>query len=235
MKRLFSLPKGPTELGWFLTVLVGGLGVNFLLFMLTQKHESPSLGDWGDYFGGLVSSIALIWLVVAHTAGERRLNDSQEDMRVQLSLTQGAVASLSTLAESAHTQLRLIAAQMAPVFVSTSSSGGTIGAGVARTRPNDWTVAFRNEGGTVFLGGVEGGGDGVDVTLESSGMCPKGGVFRIVIMADESLNTPRLIAVRLAYRDFLSQESTVLIRISFPDGGVSVEVASDGLSAPSRA
>ncbi len=81
-----SWPKDLDDAGWLTTYLVGGFGIGFTILVIWWKNEMPSLGDWGDYLGGIFAAIGFIWLIVAHVNSQRRIEEGQKELENQARL-----------------------------------------------------------------------------------------------------------------------------------------------------
>src|SRR5262249_17669641 len=174
-----SWPKELDDAGWLATYLVGGFGIVFGGLAIWWKDEKPSLGDWGDYLGGIFAAIGFIWLIVAHVNSQRRIEEGQKDLENQMAFTQEVVASLARLAMSAQLQDAAAMANMLPVFTTQGSNGTILSRSAAAVHPTSWHVQARNEGDGVTLIDVIPRTNGVHVSLEHPGPCPLNGTCRI--------------------------------------------------------
>lgn len=81
---------------WIASALVLILAVVGIPLLRTS---STSLGDWGDYVGAVVTTITLIWLVVAHHQGQEDLAETNKQVERQAELNAEILQALNRIAE----------------------------------------------------------------------------------------------------------------------------------------
>lgn len=218
-----SWPKELDDAGWLATYVVGGFGIGLMILVIWWKNEMPSLGDWGDFLGGIFAAIGFIWLIVAHVNSQRRIEEGQKDLENQLAFTQEAVTSLVRLAMSAQLQDAATMANMHPVFVKQNSSGTVLRTELASIRPVSWDVSFRNQGEGVKLTNIEPRTAEVQVDIQNLGACPNGAMFIIQLRAAKPIREFGSITCRLRYQDKIQRGGYADISVGFPNGDVDVQ------------
>jgi len=156
---------------------VTAVGIVFAIIVLGQSTAPASLGDWGDYLGGIFAAFGFIWLIVAHVHGQRQIRDGQKDLENQMALTQEVVASLSRLAMSAQLQDAVRMVELLPVFTDSGSGGTAINPHSVMSIPVSWHARLENQGEGVTLVEAISRTEGVTVTVDRLGACPKGKMF----------------------------------------------------------
>ena len=210
--------------GWLLTALVAAVGIGLGVLVICWKWEMPSLGDWGDYLGGIFAAIAFIWLIVGHLHSQKRIEEGQKDVVNQMALTQEVVASLARLAASATLQDAARMAEMLPVFAVQRSHGTVLDRSTAMIRPVSWHVAFRNEGEGVTLTEVLPRTEGATVSVERLGGCARNTMFTLNFKAEKPISALGKLRCVLRFEDQLKRAGYAEIGVSPDNGAVEVEV-----------
>jgi hypothetical protein len=231
-----SWPKELDDAGWLATYLAAGAGVVLCIVVIAVKREMPSLGDWGDLVGGIFAAIGFIWLIVAHVNSQRRIEEGQKDLENQMAFTQEVVASLARLAMSAQLHDAAKMAEMLPVFVSHGSGGTGISSNTVMAQPVSWHVRLKNEGNGVKLVGAESHTDGVHVTVERLGPCPKDAMFTVNFNSGGPIRMLGRLRCVLRFQDQIKRGGYADMVVTVPDGHGAVECHMDeppALPAPS--
>lgn len=227
-----SWPKDLDDAGWLTTYLVGGFGIGFTILVIWWKNEMPSLGDWGDYLGGIFAAIGFIWLIVAHVNSQRRIEEGQKELENQARLHPRGGRIACQARHDAQLQDAAKMADMLPVFVKQSSSGTVLRPGVALIHPVSWDVSFRNEGEGVMLTSIEPRSDGVQATIQSLGACPRNAMFLIQLKAGKPIREFGTVACRLRFQDKIQRGGYADIAVRFPNGEIDVRCLMGEPDAP---
>ena len=197
------------KLAWIFTAfLICVAGV--VAILIPKGSNAPSLGDWGDYIGGLAGTLALIWLIVGHFQNQAGIRETKEDLKTQLELTQDVAAALSRIAAGTQVQAAGILADSEPQFVHLSSTEDGMHQYQFKAKSNVSAgyLAFRNDGEPVTLVGIESASEGVNVELERTGPCLRGQTFKINIESTRPLHSTRNIDFVIHFDDKFKRRGT---------------------------
>lgn len=226
-----ELPTDPEDAGWFVTYSVAFFGVAFCAVVIIWKQDMPSLGDWGDYLGGIFAAIGFIWVVVAHLISQARIEEGQTETRnqmelnrEQIALTQQIVSSLGRIAMSSQLQDATTLRDTLPVFAQTDSTGTSTGRNTTAIIPISWTLRFRNEGGGVKLLGVESRTQGVAVNSNKGDAFPNGAVLILQFTSKEPIRDYGQVICDVKFEDLLQRIGRAKVTLDTSTGISSVEI-----------
>jgi hypothetical protein len=190
------------KVAWLITGVLLVVGVT-LPMLIPKTSAGISLGDWGDYIGGLAGTLALIWLIVGHFQNQAGIRETKEDLKTQLELTQDVAAALSRVAAGTQVQAARVLADSEPQFVSMGSMAEDMHGYEfkAKSTASAGFMAIRNDGEPVTLVGVASASDGLKVRLERTGPCLKGQTFRINIESNRPLSSTKQIKFLIHFDD----------------------------------
>lgn len=218
-----SWPKELDSIGWLVTTVVAVAGIGFAVLVVSWKGETPSLGDWGDYLGGFFAAIAFVWLIVGHLHSQKRIEEGQKDLNTQMAFTQEVVSSLARLAMSAQLQDAARMADMLPVFVPKGAKGTMVGRSAGMVHPVSWHVQLQNEGEGVRLTGVTPMTEGVEVTVDKLGACPRNTIFVVNFGAKQPIKDFGKIACAIDFEDKIGRVGWAEIVVTFSNSHVDVK------------
>ena len=192
----------------FVTIGVLGCGLYAVKFL---EPSSPTMGDWGDYIGGLVGIATLIWLVVGHIETQVELQQSKEDLRQQAEFTQEAIGALARIASGTQVQAAEVLADAEPLFVHTSST--TIASGMKkfqmRSMVQSGYIALRNEGGSVSVVEVKTFCEDFTAKFEGPHILNRGTTFRLILNSKKGLNASGNLNFLINFKDRFGRAGSV--------------------------
>lgn len=177
--------------GGVASVVVVGIA-SIIVGVKWNATPPPSLGDWGSFIGGVVSAVALIWLVI----GTRQQSEELRNQRYELAMQrQELTLQRKELAASVEAQTRQATATEESIRMALAAQDAAERDRVSR-RPtfqhhsvsaNDPNVTFSDlilSGGTALSVTAEAAAPGVKATaLGETLQVPVGRVIRVQLEA----------------------------------------------------
>lgn len=202
---------------WIASALVLILAVVGIPLLRTS---STSLGDWGDYVGAVVTTITLIWLVVAHHQGQEDLAETNKQVERQAELNAEILQALNRIANSATLDAHAKTATQQPQFVSTDNTfqagGFRRGEYVDLQRSKapaitSGSITFRNDGGGCRLVSIDSLNPDITVNVNPVA-CASKSTFSVDINSQIRLNSQQF-EFKLNYDDLFGTRRSASVRI----------------------
>lgn len=169
------------------TLVILALGLSAIIFL---QPSNASMGDWGDYVGGLVGVVTLIWLVAGHIENQIELRRAKEDLRQQAEFTQDAIGALTRIAAGAQVQAAEVLTAAEPLFVHLSSAPISTGRSRFQTTSiaQSGYIEMRNEGGSAFIVRIESQCENFLAQVEGPHILAMGATFKLLLTSKKSLS-----------------------------------------------
>lgn len=155
----------------------------FVPFLVPHDPDwPPSLGDWGDYIGGMGTLLAIIWAIGGYFCSYIDNQKNQEDIKEQLDISRSAVGALSQIAAKMGKDFEETKATAMPRFVSL---GSLAPASVPTSRfiqpitPTGY-IELRNDGAGVVVYSVESQSENWKARLQRTGFIRPGEHLKIL-------------------------------------------------------
>ena len=137
----------------FIGAICSLLWIAFAIYMIATGTKPEKLSEWGDFFSGFFSPIAILWLVLGYLQQGDELRNSSEALQLQATELKNSVEQQSALVEVSRLQLAQEKKAMEdererrkaatrPVFVPNCSSAMTAN-GITK-----YEINIRNVGST---------------------------------------------------------------------------------------
>jgi len=94
-------------------------------FLVPHSGDSwpPSLGDRGDFLGGMGTLLALVWAIGGYFFNPMQIHETQKDNEDQLEIYRSAVGALTYMAAAMQHQIAEANAAAMPIIVNRGSLG----------------------------------------------------------------------------------------------------------------
>ncbi len=167
---------------WIATalILIVAVAVPFLV-LHGGNNRPPSLGDWGDFIGGMGTLLAIVWAIGGYLFNHMQIHGTQKDIEGQLELFQSAIGSLNRIAATMQGRFAESVAEAMPILVATGSMGQVPGPGnrFMPIRTNNWYIDLRNDGVPFTLLSIKSMQSDWTIVNPNTGIVRSGQSFRL--------------------------------------------------------
>ncbi|SIN88364.1 hypothetical protein SAMN05444166_1430 [Singulisphaera sp. GP187] len=155
----------------------------------TGQDWPPTLGDWGDYLGGMGTLLALIWAIGGYFYVHLENRETQQVIEDQLDINRSSVGALTQIAAKMQAEFAEAVDAATPRFVSLGSLAPTpdpTNRFVRAISPTGY-IELRNDGAGVMIHSVESRLGTWKIQLQKTGFIRHGEQLKLLVETEKNI------------------------------------------------
>jgi hypothetical protein len=209
---------------WWVTgsifVISGGI---LFIGSRDKDHWPPTIGDLGDFIGGMGTLLALVWAIGGFLFNEMQIRETQKDIQDQLEIFRSAVGSLAYIAAGMKlSNADIIASAMPRITALNPLHLEQTSRMTAPARGKRGVINFRNEGNHITLLSAESKIGDWKVTLSPMGLVKPLYSFQLALETESNLVDGGPVHVIVRFENNLSMGGWFDVRTERAGQGVTI-------------